>query len=1211
MQIDSLEVSVKSSATSAIKALDSLQAKLMAVSRTMSNVNGSGMNAMASGIRNLGDAVNSVKNIDTRTYSALARNIDKLSRVNAGGLRQAAGSIRYMGDALAQLNNNANVANLSQLATALRQLGYKSINNAITNMPRLAQSLKELMNTLKDAPRVSRNLIDMTNALARLGQSANGLNQLSRVTNSATRSITTGFMRSGKSMKSLAYYFGKFYANYFLLYRLFRRMKKAIDISADMTEVQNVVTMTFGQMTDKVEEFANTSIQNFGMSSLSAKQFASRFQAMGSAMGIPLQGMGSSFEYINKRISNMSEEVRELYTSTDGITDMSLNLSKLAGDMASFYNVEQKLVATDLEAIFTGQARPLRKFGIDLTEATVQTWALNHGMQVNMKTMTQQQKTLLRYQYVMSSADKTMNDFRRTSNTWSNQTRLLTENVKQLGSVWGQAFINMLKPLVISLNKAIAIITQFSVSVVNALGKIFGWKAEVQKVSISEDFENADEAIQGATNSAKKLKSALSIDELNIISDNGGGADGLDATASGFEDRLYDIKQTESLFESSIKNMAELGNYFSQSIIEALDKIEWDTIKNKFYNFGKSVAEFFNSLFTPETVTKIVKSIVETINSGLKMISGFIETFDWKQLGVNVGASLNTIFDTFDFAELAKALNNFVDGIEDAIAAAIKEFDGKKAVGELVKFLEHLDIDTIAVVIGILKIRTIKKIVIEHLWPLLVRPLKEMIGKALLAVGGLGNLLTLDIAALIGETGWATAGLLIGSSIIGGIIAAFSGWKIGNKIWELISGEKYELSFSETVKEIFTSFSDGSWKEALSYFQEDFINIINTFNEGIKKGVSAAIDKSILASAIKETKEDIDSMIKYIDETLIPGIKNIGPKLVSLWADFVDWWHNTAIYSFWENDVKPWFTVDKWSELFANIKSAAMAKWDELKQWWNQTFIVRFWNERVIPKFTKNYWETKFQSIKDGAITKWEDIKKWYQENVTKRFWENKIVKIFTKEYWTEKFNTIQTGAMQKWSDIKQWYHENVVQHFLNETLKPKLTKDYWVEQFKGIKDGLVTIITNAIRAAADKINKFIDWINDKLDISWDGYSIAGKEIFPAGHMKMFSIPRIPEFATGGFPEDGLFMANGSELVGSFSDGRTAVANNEQIVSGIAYGVREAIREEISQYLDRLVSSNDEIARKDLSVNIGDRDISRANLRGSQQMGLQIVTVGK
>lgn len=104
------------------------------------------------------------------------------------------------------------------------------------------------------------------------------------------------------------------------------------------------------------------------------------------------------------------------------------------------------------------------------------------------------------------------------------------------------------------------------------------------------------------------------------------------------------------------------------------------------------------------------------------------------------------------------------------------------------------------------------------------------------------------------------------------------------------------------------------------------------------------------------------------------------------------------------------------------------------------------------------------------------------------------------------------------------------------------------------------------------------------------------------------SLPRVPAFEMGGFPEDGLFMANYGELVGKFSNGKTAVANNEQIVSGIKFGVQEAVSEVLAPYLADIAQNTRETANKDFNTYIGDKEIARASERGRRAMGLQLIT---
>ena len=136
------------------------------------------------------------------------------------------------------------------------------------------------------------------------------------------------------------------------------------------------------------------------------------------------------------------------------------------------------------------------------------------------------------------------------------------------------------------------------------------------------------------------------------------------------------------------------------------------------------------------------------------------------------------------------------------------------------------------------------------------------------------------------------------------------------------------------------------------------------------------------------------------------------------------------------------------------------------------------------------------------------------------------------------------------WLSVKSWYNTNVA---------PKLTKDYWLNKWNGFKDGFVQTVKNMLNAGIDLVNKFIRNINSKLKFSWDGLTIAGKQIYGGGSVQIVKIPEIQKFDTGGFIEDGLFTMNKGEIAGKFSNGQSVVANNYQIVDGISKGVYDAV----------------------------------------------------
>ena len=245
----------------------------------------------------------------------------------------------------------------------------------------------------------------------------------------------------------------------------------------------------------------------------------------------------------------------------------------------------------------------MRKFGIDLTQNTLKEYAMKNGLDANISSMTQLQKTMLRYQYVMENTANVQGDFARTSQNWANQIRILKEQVKALGAVLGNAFINMLKPLVQALNKAMSAVITFANNVVNALGKIFGWKIEIQAGSIADDFEtasdSADDLASGtgkAADNAKKLRQQLQgVDELNVLTtDKSGSGSGGKGSGSGTSDGgadtnglKYKLEETEGLFKSSINTLEKLGEYIGTALTNSLNKIQWNNVYEGARNFGK------------------------------------------------------------------------------------------------------------------------------------------------------------------------------------------------------------------------------------------------------------------------------------------------------------------------------------------------------------------------------------------------------------------------------------------------------------------------------------------------------------------------------------------------------------------------------------------------------------------------------------------------
>lgn len=702
--VDSLEIQLQAQAGKANNAIDTLITKLGTLNTSLTKINGSGLSGVANGVDKLSRSMQGLKNVGTADYTRLAKGIEKISNLDSGQISKAANAIVGFGKGLQSLNS-VNVSKTSEqvanLAKGIAQLGYKSSTKAIENIPLLAKSMRQLMSELSKAPKVSQNLIDMTNALAKLARTGASSGRAANALGIGLNTYTKSTHKASRGTKGLASALGKMYATYWLLFRFVGKIGDSITIASDLVEVQNVVDTVFGDMSSKVEEYAQNSIKQFGMSELSFKQYASRFQAMGSAMGIDTSSIESANSFLNKATGG--------YVGlSDSMADVSLTLTQLTADMASFYNVSQKDVAEDLSAIFTGETRPLRTYGLDLTQATLAEWAMKNGLDANVQSMSQAEKTMLRYQYVLANTTSAQGDFARTAGTWANQIRILQEQIKKFASVIGTGFIAAFKPFVQTLNKVMAKVIDFTQNVLNALGQIFGWEFEISGGGITDDLGDvsgdlADSAgsagdlsdnLGQAAKNAKKLHT-LGIDELNIVEPDNGTTGSAGAGASGGSGGagsgevgglIANFKPNDKMldaYKSSIKSLEQLGKYISVTLSNTLEKINWDSVYEKAKNFGTGLADFLNGLIKPRLFYDLGKTVANSINTAFQSANAFAVEFDWENLGESIAKSIKGFFENWDPEIAADTFSNFANGILESLTEFINTLQDDKTFEDI------------------------------------------------------------------------------------------------------------------------------------------------------------------------------------------------------------------------------------------------------------------------------------------------------------------------------------------------------------------------------------------------------------------------------------------------------------------------------------------------------------------------------------------------
>lgn len=418
----------------------------------------------------------------------------------------------------------------------------------------------------------------------------------------------------------------------FSVTKLVQYGKQTVKLASDLQEVQNVVDVAFGDMSYKMEEFADNSIEQFGMSKLAAKQTGSSYMAMAAGMGM----------------------------ASDAASDMAIELTGLSADMASFYNISQDEARTALSSVFTGETETLKRYGILITEVNLEEYARQQGITKSIDKMTQQEKVMLRYNYVLNSTKLAQGDFARTSDSWANQTRMLSEKWKEFSATIGKVIMNVALPVVKTLNSAMSALINTASSLAKSLGlDSVTESASASSSAIESAVSNEEDLTDAVNDTAKANKKVLAgFDELNVLSDNSDTSNvGSVASAGSVESPALDSSKTEQSinnFTDGIKNaFKDIQEYFKkyqpsfdawgdafgnikQSASDAFEKVK-DSTSNLWNNGIKPLGKYLLDDFAPDCVNAWSEAFAP--------ISGDIVSTLTKELGNNFEFNTDFIVD--------------------------------------------------------------------------------------------------------------------------------------------------------------------------------------------------------------------------------------------------------------------------------------------------------------------------------------------------------------------------------------------------------------------------------------------------------------------------------------------------------------------------------------------------------------------------------------
>jgi phage-related protein len=400
--------------------------------------------------------------------------------------------------------------------------------------------------------------------------------------------------------------------------------KECINLGSDLTEVQNVVDVTFGSLNTEVNKFAENAITQFGLGQTVAKKYVGTFGAMAKA-----------FNFSNKEALAMSE-----------------TLTGLTGDVASFYNLSSDEAYTKLKSVFTGETETLKDLGVVMTQNALDQYALANGYGKTTSKMSEQEKVALRYKFVLDKLNIANGDFIRTSDSWANQTRVLSLRFNELKATLGQGFINIFTPIVKGINMVLSKLQVLANAFKSFTEMIFGNAGGDDSTStvsdLASDASKASDAVSGIGDSAKKsakdLKSLASFDTAQILkkddsdsSSSGSGSGGIDTSELGNLTNSA-MQQANAQMDNFIKKSKELFSIFKEGFDDAFENTNFDGIIDSCERIKTALTE----IFTDSDINEYAAEWVDTVLYNMGRMTGSVAS-----VGVTIADNLLGGFANF------------------------------------------------------------------------------------------------------------------------------------------------------------------------------------------------------------------------------------------------------------------------------------------------------------------------------------------------------------------------------------------------------------------------------------------------------------------------------------------------------------------------------------------------------------------------------------
>ncbi len=710
LNIDKLATAIsnlrtKGNVAKVCSSLDKLSASISALKSASTGLDGlSKITSFMNGLANV-DLTQSAKGI-----RSVANALNKISSVNLGNM-----DFSGLGSRMNSLKNGLSpISSISD--SSIKSLrGVSSAINSIAKIPSITKKLdsKTLDDFAEVCKKVASAISPLASKLDKVGRSFSSLpSKIKSAVNSTTR-FSSANQKASTSLSSLASQ----------LETIKKRAAQLVSLKAIATYLANAVT--------KFNDFYEaTDLFNNAMGELSG-QATELINKMESLLGIdPTEAMTN--------IATIQSLATSFGLASDKAYILSKNLTQLAYDESSYWNKDTATTFTAIASAISGELEPIRRLGVDLSQARLQQELLALGFNKQVSTLSQADKAVLRYIAIMKQTTNIQGNLAQTISSPANMVRILKSEISQLAKAVGQLLYPAFKAILPVLIAAVDLIKEFVVS----LASVFGQKIEFTDFSktqkdiggVTNAMDDTADATKAAAKAAKDY--TMGFDELNIIDPSqnsgssgsgGGGAAGnllgdvdlsqydmfKDYAGSAVDEIKAKLKSLDS-FQIGTQ-IGEQMNKLMQMIYDAVHSVDWVSLGTTIADginglvdavdwdlFGRLLASRFTAEFDflggflgQLDWTSILNAFVDGFSGFFNELTEWIQSKDWTEIGRTITEKISNALQNVDVGKFTKALFDFIisgiNGIADFLAGTDSYQLGQDLVDFAIRAVTSVD----------------------------------------------------------------------------------------------------------------------------------------------------------------------------------------------------------------------------------------------------------------------------------------------------------------------------------------------------------------------------------------------------------------------------------------------------------------------------------------------------------------------------------------